>query len=192
MHCRRKQRTHLHSRHFRNPFSLNVFRIKSRKRRFKPRTVPLCFRKFRRTCDKFPGIAEKWPSKHHATIPRPALVTFWSRAFPCHCHVHLNVSRAGYIWWKSIPIGIHLGIKRRAGVDPGFYISDLRGGGVGACLPTKIWDLLLSECNFPAFREHFKPFRYTSGHLQSLQKGIILYKKSFMSLPFTAQIYYGI
>ena len=77
-----------------------------------------------------------------------------------------------------------------SGVDPGFYMiewfasTQLRGfegilpqeylkfstlrrhcsciitRGLGACSPKKIWNLELSECNFPAFWEHFKPLRH--------------------------------
>ena len=87
MHRRRKQRTDLLSTHFRNPTSLNGFWLrfsnKSWKRRFQPQTVPLCLKNFRRTSDQFPGIAEKWASKHHATIMPPALLMFWSRLIRC-------------------------------------------------------------------------------------------------------------
>ena len=51
----------------------------------------------------------------------------------------------------------------RSGVDPGFYTNDLHQlnkGGLGACSPKKIKNLVASECNFPSFWEHFKPFTH--------------------------------
>ena len=41
------------------------------------------------------------------------------------------------------------------GVDPGFHMSDLH-----QLNPRKYKILVLSECNFPAFWEHFKPYRH--------------------------------
>ena len=32
-------------------------------------------------------------------------------------------------------------------------------GGLGTCSPEKIWNLALSECNFPVLWENFKPLR---------------------------------
>ena len=46
------------------------------------------------------------------------------------------------------------------------------------CSPKKIWKLVLSECNFPAFWEHPKPFRHvnstSSERHNSVQKFILV------------------
>ena len=77
-----------------------------------------------------------------------------------------NLLHRSDLWsCKSISSFIYylLRVTRLAGVDPGFYMSDLpqlNWGGWGACSPNKIWNLALSNCHFPAFWEHLKPFRH--------------------------------
>ena len=88
-----------------------VFRIKSRNCRFQPQAVPLCFRNFRRTSDKFPGIAEKWATTAPQSRHQPQSL-FNHVLFLVFDHVHLNVSRSGYIWCKCILIGIHWNLSK--------------------------------------------------------------------------------
>ena len=80
-------------------------------------------------------------------------------------------------------------IRGFEGMLPQEYISNLvlsEGkfhapllGVLGACSPVKkIWNLELSECNFPAFWEHFKPLIINSTSLERHNSA----KKSFLCL----------